>query len=144
MNMSKDVVIGDHKYRVGRFKAQVGSWILIQLLTKMLPSLVSGQMGDSLSGLPTGGPSMSEADFTAIQNHCLAACFRYEGDVAMPVVAGAGVFAIREMEYDLGAVIALTVHALEFNFSSFFAEDGLKALASLSALSAFSPSNSTP
>ncbi len=131
MHLHKDVEIGNKRYRVTRLRADVGSWIIFQLLTKMLPGFVSGRL--NLAGIPQSGESISESDFRSIQNHCLAACYRYEDSapgVYMPIMSN-GAFAIKELEYDLATVLSLTIHCLQFNFADFFSEDGLSALTSL-------------
>lgn len=122
-----DVEIGEHTYQIGRFNARAGSWVLMQILTKMLPSGIESNL--NTAGLPIGRAAISEADFHNIQDHCLSVCRRYERGVPMPVfVPQSKTFAIRELEYDLGAVMALTIQALVFNVSPFFSGDGLTQL----------------
>jgi hypothetical protein len=134
MELHKDMTIGSKCYRVNRLKADVGSWITFQLLTKMLPGFVSSQI--NLAGLPQSGASISEQDFRSIQHYCLSACYRYEDSapgVYMPIMSN-GVFAIKELEYDLPTVLGLTIHCLQFNFADFFSGDGLSVLTSLQGL----------
>lgn len=134
---TKDIEISGVHYRIGQFTAQVGSWILMQVLQKVLPSF-AGPVEEQLGNLPPNRATMSEEDFYRIQNHCLAICCRYEesptGRVPMPLMAS-GVFAIKELEYDLPTVMALTIQALFFNLTPFFAEGGLSSLSSLQGLS---------
>src|ERR1700746_985624 len=102
MEMFKDVTIGEHKYRIGRFTARVGSWLLAQ---------------------SAKGSNMSEQEFANVQDHCLAVCSRYEptSGVPMPVMAK-GVFTIKELEYDMATVTKLQGQAMSFNFDSFLEE----------------------
>jgi hypothetical protein len=137
MQIHKDVEIGEKRYRIQRFKSDDGSFIVFQLMTKMLPGFVAGQL--NMAGLAQSGASMSEADFRTIQRHCLSVCYRYEGnstvtEVPLPVMTTNGVFAIKDLEYDLATVLALTIHALTYNFSDFFQGNALSALASLQGL----------
>jgi Phage tail assembly chaperone protein, TAC len=128
---TKDVSIGDHQYRVGKLTARTASWVAMQILTKLLPS------GDELV---TGGrasaerSALSESEFHNIQGHCLRVCARYEtaGEslVPTPVLMADGRFAIPELEYDVVAVMALTLHSLMFSVSPFFEEGALKLLGS--------------
>lgn len=121
----KDVTIDGKQYRVGRFSARTGSWILFQLLNKALPALVGSQLefGAKLGS----GVQMSEADFLNIQDHCLMVCGRYrESGVAEPIMKAQGVFALKDVEYDIVACMGLTVNALAFNFSDFFGGSGSK------------------
>ena len=130
----RDVVIGDAKYQVGRFSARVGSFVLTQVMTKVLPAMLGGPATLQGLPLPSNGSSMSEPEFYAIQNHCLAVCSHLstETGVAAPIMMVDG--RLRpELEYNLPVVLALTMHALQFNLEDFFA-DGNPALASLKSL----------
>jgi hypothetical protein len=102
MEMFKDVTIGEHRYRIGRFTARVGSWLLSQ---------------------SAKGSKLTEQEFANVQDHCLAVCSRYEptSGVPMPIMAN-GVFAIKELEYDMSTVTKLQGHAMSFSFDSFLAE----------------------
>ncbi len=127
-----DVPMGDVKYRISRFPARVGSFIAMQLSTKVLPALAGGSV--SLQGMPMpAGGAMSEAEFYAVQNHCLAVCSVVnDKGVASPVMMADGRLDPR-LEYDFPSVMALTIHALKFNVEPFFSE-GNPALASLKSL----------
>ena len=140
MQDHKDVEIDGKRYRVGRFTARTGSWMITQLLTKVMPSLVGGRL--SMLKLPASGASMTEDDFIGIQNHCLRVCGIYNAEatnVFVPIMKGETL--LKDLEYDLGTVLALTVHTLEFNFRDFFEKGGMSALQSLSGLSS---ARSTP
>lgn len=143
MEMYKDVEIGGVKYQIGRMTARTGSWIAAQIISKVLPSVIESQM--PLEGLPSSRSEMSEIEFQNIQDHCLNVCKKYEligsTEAAVPVMARFGVFAVKDLEYDLLTVLALTIHALLFNISPFFEGDGLKSImATFQGLSLFNPS----
>ncbi|HEX4209511.1 MAG TPA: hypothetical protein VHY56_03895 [Candidatus Binataceae bacterium] len=128
---TKDVQINGASYQIGRFTARDGSWILMQILTKMLPSAVANQL-NGMGGLASGRSAMSEEEFASLQGHALAVCRRYENGVPMPVFLRPNTWAIKELEYDVVTVLGLTVNALAFNLSPFFKEGGLtQILASL-------------
>lgn len=132
MNDSLRVTISGADYEIGRFKACDGSWILAQVLTKMLPAVIESafarEEGVKLSSNRT---VLSEDEFANIQGHALAVCRRVEKGVPMPIFLRPSTFAIKELEYDLLTVMALTVHALKFNIMPFFAEGGLSQLLAL-------------
>ena len=143
MEMSTDIEIRGTRYQIGRLTARTGSWIVTQIVTKMLPFGIEGQLGTG--GLPASRAEMTEADFQNIQDHCLAVCRRYEmtgsTETPMPITVRPGVFAVRELEYDLPTVLALTVQALVFNLSPFFSGDALQPiLQAVTGLSSPSPS----
>lgn len=144
---TKDIPLGDRKYRIGRMSARNGSWVAAQLMTKMLPGIAAKMMEAMLATpLPAGRSELSEAEFHNIQDHCLAVCSRLEmnGDQAfyMPLVSEQGTWAIKELEDDAFTVLSLTVHALIFNILPFFEGGGLSVLlSSFSDLKPLSPSS---
>ena len=123
MQATKDVEIAGTKYQVGQFKARDGSWILAQILTKMLPAVIESAF--KTANLATGRAAISEEEFASIQGHALAVCRRMENGVPMPIFFLPNTWAIKDLEYDLITVMALTVQALVFNISPFFEGDGL-------------------
>lgn len=126
MEDSKDVTINGAKFQVGRLKARHGSWILAQVLTKMLPGVLERAFAKQGAKLAAGRSDMNEEEFASIQGHALSVCRRYDKDgLPMPVFLLPDRWADKELEYNLTAVMALTVHALTFNLGSFFAEGGL-------------------
>jgi len=138
-----DVEVRGVRYQIGRFKARDGSFILAQLLTKMLPSAIEGQFQGA--GLAKGRSPISEEEFSSIQGHALAVCRRYEnGNVPMPIFVRPDTWAVKELEYDVIAVMALTVQALVFNISPFFEGNGLnQILASIPGLGRSLPATQT-
>lgn len=138
----KDVTIGEHTYRVGRMLATTGSWIVAQIVTKILPFGMDEKVTGN-SDLPKERSEMTEAEFRNIQNHCLAVIGRYEtvGNIptAIPILVRGEI--IHDLRTDVVGVLQLTVHALIFNLSPFFNEDVLKQLTSgLPDLSLFNAS----
>ena len=126
MELTKDVDIAGVTYQIGRFTARNGSWILAQVLTKILPSAMEGGLGTA--ALSSGLAAISEDDFASMQSHSLAVCRRYENGVPMPIFIRPNTWAVKELEFDLVAVMALTVHAMTFNLNSFFEGDGLSQI----------------
>jgi hypothetical protein len=129
MPTSKDVEIAGKKYQVGQFKARDGSFILAQMLTKMLPAVIeAGFKKEAGATLPASRSALSEDEFASIQGHALAVCSRVENGVPMPIFFRPDVWAVKELEYDLITVMALTIHALVFNIAPFFEGDGLSQI----------------
>ena len=129
MQLHKDVTVDGDSYQIGRFKARDGSWILAQILTKMMPAILESALAKEAGAqLPPRTTSLTEEEFTSIQGHALAVCRRYENGVPMPVFLLPNTFVVKEMEYDLVKVMKLTVHALVFNLTSFFEGDGLNQI----------------
>jgi len=130
--LNKEITLNGSVYQINRMTASNGSWILAQVITKMLP--VAMETGFSSSGmqLPSNRSQLNEQEFQNIQHHCLRVCSRYEpqGDtrVAQPILFADGRFAFKDLEYDLVTVTALTVHALVFNLSPFFDAGALKPI----------------
>lgn len=127
-----DVEIGGTKFQIGQFKARDGSWILAQILTKMLPAIVEKAfVKEAGAKLASNRAVLTEEEFSSIQGHALNVCRRYENNIPMPVMLNPTTFAIKEIEYDLTTVIALTIQALVFNIKPFFEEGGLSQVMGL-------------
>ncbi len=134
----KDEKIGEHEYQIGRLTARDASWILIQILTKLLPAPIELKLQLNLPEVPVERTQMSAQEFHEIQDLCIMSCKRYEmvgtTKAPMPIMARPGVFAIAELEYDALTIIALTIHCLGFNIACFFDDGDLSGL--LESLSA--------
>jgi hypothetical protein len=87
------------------------------------------------AGMMSSRASMSKADFLSLQKDCLSVCHEMQmaGTVEAPVAVmmESGAWGVADLEYDVGTVLALTVHALFFNVSSFFEEATLKGFANV-------------
>lgn len=134
-----DVPMGDVTYRIGHFSPRVGSFILMQVTTKLMPAFLGGAV--SFKGMPfsIGGTAMTEDEFYIVQNHCLAVCgMLNEKGVPSPVMMADSRLDPRIAD-NFPVVMALTIHALKFNIEPFFSE-GNPALASLASLLPKAPS----
>jgi hypothetical protein len=145
--LTKEVVIGEHRYQISRMDAMHGSWIAMQMLTRVFPmnledivrrAAENEGMGQ-MPSLPANRSTLSEEEFRNVQLHCLRVCSRFEmvgaNDVAMPIVMPNGVWAIKDLQTDVLTVLALTAQSLVFNISPFFEEGALNpVLESLSEL----------
>jgi hypothetical protein len=119
VELHKDVELDGKRYRIARMTATVGSGIVTQLLPKIVPFLDGGGSLDIATVIKML-PTISASELAAIQAHCLAVCSHYEENGALMPAKG-----IKELEYDIPVVLALTVQALIFNLAPFFTGGGL-------------------
>lgn len=126
----KDVEVGGRKWRIGKFDALTGSYILYQVMSGVLPMGIETQMTGM--GLPKGRGMMSKEDFISLQKECLGVCYELvtvgANNNPVPVILSNGAWGVEGINDDLNIVIALTVHSLLFNLISFFDESALKEL----------------
>jgi len=136
----KIVELAGKKFRIGRFDALTGSYIAFTVMTKMLPMIAELMGGKSetpdvnalAAGMMSSRASMSKADFLSLQKDCLSVCHEMQmaGTVEAPVAVmmESGAWGVADLEFDVSTVMALTVHALFFNVSSFFEGNALKGM----------------
>jgi len=122
MDRTKDIEFNGNKYQISKLPAKDAMWIAMQLFTKIIPYNVETQL--DINNLPANRQAMSEEDFNNLVDTCLLACKRYEkvGDMDVPleIMKRKGEWAIAELEYDFGAVMALLINVLAFNIKTFF------------------------
>jgi hypothetical protein len=148
---TKIVEIGGQRYQIRRFAPNVGSYILMQMIGAGLkgqnfseaPPAGSASAPSSSAAEPNGEDTVRAIVFAAflrgleydmhnfVQNKCLAICAlmkEHEG-TELPVPLTNGSEWVPEIRDDMQLVMKLEVEAMVFNFSDFFAEGGLNALA---------------
>lgn len=131
-NATKDVEIGGARYQVGRIKARPCSFLLATVMTKILPAVVGSALKkDAGAALEAARALLSEEEFIVIQGHALSVCRRYENGLPMPIFLLPDTWAVKELEYDVVTVMALTIESLVFNLSPFFEGDGLSKILGL-------------
>lgn len=114
--ITKDVPIGETKYRLGKTDARTACWLF---------SVLGAYAGNGrlLSALG----KMSHAEFDEVQAIALRLVSRLDykdgNEFPMPIVSGGGVWADQELASDAGKVMSLTVEALLFNLSPFLTAD---------------------
>jgi hypothetical protein len=153
METIKEITIKEQNYRICKLSAKSGSWLLMQLMGKMIKIM------EELAN--TGSPNpevnnvleqdknkaeesahaaiqfmlmnLEEDTFAKVQNHALSVCYRLENagsvPVPMPVIMNDGRFAIKELEFDIETVMSLTSQSLFANLAPFFSKNGLMKLA---------------
>ena len=127
----KVVELSGKRWSVGKFDALTGSYIVYRLLFQMLPMGMEQQAGLEGLNLPQNRGIMGKQEFIDLQKDCLSVCKELvmvgAVEAEMPIMSN-GEFIKGEVQEDTMLVMALTVHALIFNVTSFFEGDALKDL----------------
>ena len=132
----KEVEIKGRKFSIRKFDHRTGSFMLIKvagLLAPMFKKSFAGNPEDlkmsdvDISGALSVLSTLSEKDFDYIQSKCLKVCYELLAQPT-PVLNDNGSFGVIGLENDTMSVMSLTVHALIFNVSGFFAESPLASM----------------
>lgn len=132
----KDVEVNGRKFRVKKFPARVGSFMILKLTTILAPMIaVAGvnpkaeMMDENTIAAALGHlGNISEKDFDYIQEQALKVCYEQLPAGLTPVLNDNGTFGVPDLEDDTVSVMELTIHALGFNLTSFFQGSGLSGL----------------
>jgi hypothetical protein len=148
----KEIEIKDRRWRIKKFDAFTGSFMLFKVIGIITPLLKGLDMAalvksqgqvdsDSKSGLNllkeinftemlSGLTTLPEKEFTDIQIKCLQVCYETttQGAGEVKVLDRQNNFGVIGLENDTTTVLALTVHSLIFNVTSFFGENPLTGL----------------
>lgn len=137
------------KFRINKFDARTGSYILYTVMSRFLPSILQIKSGaETITDMSkvvnpediVSSITMSDGEFNKLQNAALQVCEEILPAGATPVVDASGNFSVIGLEKEAVAVFVLTAQALVFNLSGFFGEDGLTSL--LSGIQQVTPSQS--
>ncbi len=143
----KIVEVLGRKFKIQKFDAFTGSYILFQVMEKVLPmgmdSKVEAIPGNAQDGgqslgqvMPSNRQLMTKAEFMALQKDCLSVVSEVLPAGSRPVFNANGTWGLNDIANNTPLVILLTIHALTFNIGDFFAAGGLKELqSSLAGLS---------
>lgn len=127
----KDIEVGNRKFRIQKFDALTGSYIVYTVLTQVLPM----GLGKQIEGLEDSQanknlPPMPKEQFMEIQKDCLKCCseIRPEGNVVLPiqVMLPDGRWGVEDIKNDAPLAFMLTVQVLGYNVQSFFEENALE------------------
>jgi hypothetical protein len=151
---SKTVEVNGRKFRIRKFSARDGSYIVLKVSALLAP-LFEGVNWKKISTLKNPEEvdlsqinitqaigklsGLKEEDFAYLQDKCLRVCDEQLPSGYVSVLAENGTFGVLGMDEDLLTVMALTAHALVYNLSGFFSGTGLGGL--LSGLLGTSPSD---
>lgn len=136
-NEYKDVELGKRKWRVRKFDARTGSFMLFKVMGILAPAfkqldpkvLKEAKVEDlNLTELISGLTSLSEKDFNYIQDKCLGVSHELLAAGEVKVLNENGTYGVSNIEFDTSLVLGLTVHALMFNVAGFFGENPLGSI----------------
>ena len=128
----KDIEVNGRKFRIKKFDALTGSYVLYTVLTQLLPAGIIQQISGLTDAMQSTAEPISKEKFIDLQKDCLKMCSEIipAGDVIapMPIMLADGRWGIDGIENDILLVLALTVHVLRYNVEDFFADDALTGL----------------
>lgn len=131
----KDVTINERKFRIRKFDARTGSFMLFKimgLLNPLVKSLDLNKLKDvkdpskvdlsafNFSSILAEIGNLSESDFNFVQEKCLRVCYEDLPAGMTRVLNDDGHFGVVGLEEDTMTVLALTVHTIIFNLKGFF------------------------
>lgn len=145
---TKDVVVNEKRYQISRLNADVGSWLIFQLIDSLRKVFASNNEPEAVANVSEPDEKQKELAaqalingmlmtldrglFKEVQREALKVCGQYtaigEKEVVLPVLMANGTFAIPDLKNDIPSVISLTSHSLYFNLSPFFLGGGLNNL----------------
>ena len=120
----KMIEVMGRKFKIGKFDAFTGSYILFQLFEKIVP------MGSLQQELPKNRMAMNKEEFVKLQRDCLSVISEVLPAGPRPIFNENGSWGLNDIEHNTPLVILLTIHALAFNVGDFFAAGGLTELQS--------------
>jgi hypothetical protein len=128
----KDIEIKGRKFRIQKFDARTGSYMVVKLMGIIGPMVknidvkavmkakkvedVDVNLTEAFSGIS----GLSEEDFSYVQDRCLGVCYEMLPAGLAAVLMPDGSYGVTGIDTDVTTVMALTVHALIFNVSGFF------------------------
>lgn len=139
----KDVEISGRTFRIKKFDARTGSFMLIKITGLLAPLFKNVDMGKlkdvkdvsevnpeafNIAGLMSELGNLTEKDFTYVQDKCLQVCGEMLPAGFAPVLHPDGNFGVAGLEDDTMTVLALTAHTLIFNVKGFFSGGPLASI----------------
>jgi hypothetical protein len=137
MEKYKDVEINGRKFRIRKFPARTGAFVLIKVTGMIAPFFKGANLADLKSGITDATAiagimeklgDISESDFNYLQEKCLGVCSEVLPGGLAPVLNENGTFGVIDFEEDVIGVLALTAHALMFNLYPVFQGAGLGSI----------------
>lgn len=130
----KDIEINGRQFRIKKFSARTGSFIIVKMTTLLAPLLkgINPNVSASLDNIDIDSMienlislDISEKDFDYLQGKALQVCYELLPAGPAPVLNENGTFGVSDLEDDVAAVMSLTIQSLAFNLTSFFQGSGL-------------------
>ena len=118
--------IEDRKFKLNAYDPIEGNYLLIQILTFVMPlgigSVLKSKLGKGTESIPTdmmSGKLMSKEDFTNLEKDILKTVEEcYPSNQTSPVIRENGTYGITDIS--MGLIIQLLIASLAFNFKDFF------------------------
>lgn len=127
----KFIELDGQKYRIEKMSARTALYIGSQLAMVLMGGASKEQSINS-EAVQSALSSLSKETFFGILNDCLKTVNKITeangAQMPEPVLKTDGSFVDPDMEYDISAVLRLTVEVLMFNVSNFFGGKGLSNL----------------
>jgi hypothetical protein len=151
----KIIHLGDRQFLIKKMTAKQGSWIAMQLFTKLIPIGIAAfgdmkkansmikpedikKMNFKMPDLSAIQKIFTEDEFYRLQDTCLSCCYEVLKGGNIPVIGDNGAWGVQGLEHDTIKVMSLTINALTLSVAGFFEGNALKELIqSLSGLSLF-------
>ena len=116
---TKIIEVNNKKYKLSKLDARTGSYVAFKLAAVIAPALKDGNVEQALGQVS----KLPRAEFDEIQNYLLQTVTEVKevnGEaLPMPLLRN-GVFIDDDLNYDVGAVMQITVQAAIFNVGDFF------------------------
>lgn len=119
------VEIFDEKYKIEKYTAWVGAFIIFKLINKALPSLLSEGDAAALASLQN---QMGKQEFTEFLKDVLSVVSVKKEAGFFPVLDEMGNLQA-DLQDDTITILLLAIHAIKFNANDFFSEGARKSLA---------------
>lgn len=119
------VEIFDEKYKIEKYTAWVGAFIIFKLINKALPSLLSSGDAEALVSLQN---QMGKQEFTEFLKDVLSVVSIKKEAGFFPVIDEMGNLQA-DLQDDTITILLLAIHAIKFNANDFFSENVRKSLA---------------
>lgn len=121
----KEIKIGERTFLVKKFDPMTGNYILMKIMTMVLPfgmgGALSGALGDA-NALSSATGKMSKVEFMELQTEILQCCFEVLPGNTTPVLHANGSYGV--VDFDMTTCLQVLIGALVFNFEGFFSEKG--------------------
>ena len=142
---SRIVEIGGRRWKIGRFDALTGSYILTVVLRMVAPVIgvlmpkgFDTPMDEVRQAIDPGLlmqliPKFDKSEFSSLQRDCLSVCQEATNlngiSAFIPVIMPDGRWGVAGLETDTMTVLMLTIHTLIFNVTGFFDGNAFSDLA---------------
>ena len=118
---TQDVVeISGRKFRIKKFDPMLGNYILLTLMTTVLPFGLSGVLSKEVGVNIGSGKQISKESFMDLQRDVLSVCYEILPANETPVLHHEGGYGISNPTQEI--ILGLLISSIAYNFASFFTE----------------------